>query len=78
MKTWELLRMVADKMERYPDQPIIWDHIMHWPVGSGRFPFAGGGTELLSQTQAGVNYAVPSERILRGLARGITSLKVKS
>lgn len=70
MKHCELLRAIADRLERNPpeiESAIVLNH----PIGAGKFPFAGGGTERLSQTQDGTNYWVPAHRILSGLAKAL-------
>lgn len=72
MKHYELLRECADRLERnaHPggaESAMVLTH----PRGTGKFPFAGGGTELLSQTQDGTNYWVPVYRILSGLAKAL-------
>jgi hypothetical protein len=70
MKHYELLRECADRLEKYPD-PAAHETamVLTHPRFAGKFPFAGGGTELLSQTQDGTNYWVPVHRILSGLAK---------
>lgn len=70
MKTYELLRECADRLERNSlgqESAMVLTH----PIGGGKFPFAGGGTEMLSQTQYGTNYWVPVHRILSGLAKAL-------
>ncbi len=69
MKPSELLRMCADCLDQNPEQPIMWDLILAWPDKCGRFPFSGGGTEMLNRTNNGNGYAVPISRILTGLAK---------
>lgn len=78
MKTYGLLRMCADKLEQHADvfnplhatlSCLTPDIILTQPRGTGRFPFAGGGTELLSATQEHTNYSVPVHRVLSYLAK---------
>jgi hypothetical protein len=71
MKSWELLRTIADRMERNPDKPGWWGMQLVWPKGQGRFPFAGGDTELLCDGPGGSVYYVSAARILNGLAKAI-------
>jgi hypothetical protein len=72
MKHYELLRECADRLERQPDPSSV-EHamVLVHPRYSGKFPFAGGGTELLSVTDTGSNYWVPVYRILSGLAKAL-------
>ncbi len=70
MKHYELLRECADRLERHPDQ-FMHGMVLNHPRGTGKFPFAGGGTELVSQTQTGTNYYVPVYRILSGLSKAL-------
>lgn len=75
MKSYELLREVADRLERREKEPDSALNIgepamvLVHPRYSGRFPFAGGGTELLSAVESHTNYYVPAHRILSGLAK---------
>ena len=78
MKPHELLRMCADKLQQYSDVNNTLHHIFRNQVpgvmltharDTGRFPFAGGGTELLSANQAHTNYFVPVHRALSYVAQ---------
>lgn len=74
MKHYELLRQCADKLERFPIEPIAHDIILVWPHGNGRFPFLGSGTEKLNETTDTAVYAVQIHRILSGLSRALKEL----
>lgn len=75
MKSYELLREIADRLERRekdPDSPLNTGEVamvLVHPRYTGKFPFAGGGTELLSSVETHTNYWVPAYRILSGLAK---------
>lgn len=79
MKTYELLRMCADKLEMYDDvsHPLYELRsscepgliLTHPRWSTGRFPFIGGGTEVLSATQERTNYSVPVYRVLSFIAK---------
>jgi hypothetical protein len=72
MKHYELLRECANRLERNLDTTkCTHAMVLTHPLGAGKFPFAGGGTERLSQTQDGTNYWVPVHRILSGLAKAL-------
>ena len=75
MKPSEILRTVADKMDQFPEIPGMWGFSIPWARGQGRFPFAGGGTELLCDLMEGPVYAVPAERILSVLAKYVKEFK---
>lgn len=68
MKPGELLRACAERLEKSQKDPGM---VLVHPRYCGRFPFAGGGTELLSTTESGSNYWVPVHRILSGVAKMI-------
>jgi hypothetical protein len=76
MKHYELLRQCADRLEAYThrdaadqkEQPGI---VLCHPHGTGRFVFAGGGSELLSATTQYNNYWVPVSRILTALGKAL-------
>lgn len=71
MKHYELLREVADRLEKNPEYDTMSGMVLTQPRYTGKFPFAGGGSELLSQTYEGSNYWVPLDRILSSLAKGL-------
>lgn len=71
MNTYELLRKCADTLERAEGNPSLQGFVLNQPHYTGRFPFAGGGTELLSATTTGTNYYVPVYRVLGGLAKAL-------
>jgi len=70
MKPSELLRLCADKLDADVDPCILGTVLVH-PRGAGKFPFSGGGTEKLNETQGGSAYYVPVHRILSGLAKAL-------
>jgi len=74
MKHYELLRMCADKLEKYPSETQFHDLILIHPHHCGRFPFSGGGTEKLNETQDTSAYSVPITQVLVRLARGLKEL----
>jgi hypothetical protein len=75
MKHYELLRECADRLERNPDPAFEHGIIFHHPRDNGKFPFVGGGTEVLSTTESGTNYWVPIHKILSTLAKGLKDAK---
>jgi hypothetical protein len=75
MKHYELLRECADRLERNPEPVFEHGMVLCHPRFSGKFTFAGGGTELLSTTESGSNYWVPVHRILSGIAKGLKDAK---
>lgn len=75
MKHFELLRECADRLEKNPEYDTMSGMVLTQPRGTGKFPFAGGGTELLSQTQGNSNYWVPLDRILSSLAKGLKATR---
>jgi hypothetical protein len=75
MKHYELLRECADRLECDPSPTFEHGMVLCHPRFGGKFPFAGGGTELLSTTESGSNYWVPVYRILSGLAKGLKEAK---
>lgn len=76
MKHYELLREIADRLEKNPAYDTLEGMVLTQPRGTGRFPFVGGGTELLSATQDGSNYWVPMDRILSSLAKALKARRV--
>jgi hypothetical protein len=71
MKHYELLREIADRLEKNPEYDTMSGMVLNQPRYSGKFPFAGGGAELLSSTQEGNNYWVPLDRILISLGKAL-------
>lgn len=69
MKHFELLRECADRLEKNPEYDTMSGMVLTQSRGTGRFAFAGGGTEQLSQNDLGTNYWVPVDRILSGLGK---------
>lgn len=75
MKSYEILRDIADRLERRekePDSPLNFGEValnLVHPRYTGRFPFAGGGSEVLCATEEHTVYFVPAYRILSGLAK---------
>jgi hypothetical protein len=74
MTPQELLRSMADRLDLTEKHGFLQGDnflVLHHPRGSGRFPFAGKGTERLSDTESGANYAVPFSRVLTYLAKAL-------
>jgi len=71
----DMFRMMADKMDYYqktlPDMKPSYFVVLHHPRGTGQFPFKGGDTERLSDTEDGTNYAVSFSRICTWLAKAL-------
>jgi hypothetical protein len=74
MKHYELLRQCADRLEKQAVgmgstlEPGV---VLVYPRHLGRFPFAGGKTEMLNQMQHQTAYWVPVSRILTALGKAL-------
>jgi hypothetical protein len=75
VKHYELLREVADRLERNPEYDTMSGMVLTQPRGAGKFAFAGGGAEVLSTTHEGSNYWVPLDRILSGLSKALRATR---
>lgn len=73
MKPQELLRAMADRLDFSEKTGLVHNSLLlHHPRGSTRqFPFKGGDTERLSDTESGTNYAVSFSRICSYLAKAL-------
>lgn len=76
MTPQELFRMMADRMDYYESGPLkgmkpSYFVVLHHPRFSGQFPFKGGDTERLSDTEGGTNYAVSFSRICAWLSKAL-------
>jgi hypothetical protein len=67
--------MMADSIDFYqetlPDMKPVYFIALHHPRGAGQFPFKGGDTERLSDTESGAYYAVSFSRICTYLAKAL-------
>lgn len=66
----DMLRRVAQVMESF-DKPSLWGLVLSQEFGKGRFPFEGGGTELLNATPDHRTYMVPASRVLTVIAKAV-------
>ena len=74
MTPQELLRSIADKLDFNQKHNFGNSNnfmVLHHPRGRGQFPFKGGDTERLSDTEDGANYAVSYSRVLTYLAKAL-------
>jgi hypothetical protein len=72
MKHYELLRDCARMLQFADDQGGGPVYLTLTHAGPGRFPFAGGTTELLSVNRAGErNYRVPVKRIITAIGKAL-------
>jgi hypothetical protein len=74
----ELLHACADILEQWEEHPTMQGKILVWPHGKGRFPFLGGGTEKLNETQDTSAYFVPVHRVLSGISKGLKAKEVEA